>query len=926
MSGSKYIVGIDLGTSNCAAAFAPIHGSRVFDFPIPQFERAGEVQAHALLPSALYAPLAEEKAALQFNGTQPGDWIIGRYARSRGAKVPGRLITSAKSWLCHPGVDRTAAILPWGAAADVPKISPVRASALLLAHIRDAWNQAHPADPLAEQEVVITVPASFDEIARSLTVGAAREAGLEQFTLVEEPQAAFYDYSQHHTRDLAQALAEIRLVLVVDVGGGTTDFTLVQAAPSPEGPLLKRIAVGDHLILGGDNMDNALARRVEEKLAGRKLSSAQWIQVIQAAREAKEALLAEDAPEETRLTIAGEGSRLLGSTLSCNLTKAEIQELVVSGFFPKTSARDLPKKTARAGIQELGLPYVTDAAIPRHLAAFLQKHASAGFEALGQANQGDRLPRPDAILLNGGVFNSELLARTLVEAVSDWWPDRSPIRLLEHSSLDLAVARGAVRYGLARHGRGRKISGGAAHSFYVGVAPDKEQTEASAICLLPRGVDEGDVVELKDRIFKLHIGRPVQFPIFTSTADRVDRPGDLVRVTHDLSPLPPIQTVLKSARQRVERIPVFIRARLTEIGTVELWCVSEDSNEQWRLEFEIRGAASDQTTVTEALPARFGEAREYVGRIFGNRPSTGDKGPKDVRQLWSSLEKLLGPREAWSVAVLRQLWGELFAGAPKRRRSAEHERIYFQLLGYALRPGFGYSLDEWRCEQSFKLFAERIEFHREKPNWNEFWILWRRVSGGLSPAQQGQLWEFAKPNLAARITSKPPKSAPAAKGPKPEGLEELVRAAACLEHLPVEEKNWFGALLCERVLETKVAGGPWAWSLGRLGSRAPLYGSAHAVVPPSTAARWIEALLQLGLKTDDGSAFAAAQIARKTGDRLRDVDDATRAKVAEALQSIRAQESWIQMVLEVTELKMADEARALGDTLPIGLQLAPSAR
>jgi molecular chaperone DnaK (HSP70) len=918
VSQGEYTIGIDLGTSNCAVAFASLSGSgKVTDFPIAQLERPGETRAEPLLPSALYAPLAEEKSTLTLDWSGNKDWAIGRYARSRGAKVPGRLITSAKSWLCHPSVDRTGPILPWGGAADVPKLSPVTASALLLQHMSDAWDHAHPQHPLAAQEVVITVPASFDEAARALTVSAARNAGIEHFTLLEEPQAAFYDFSHRHAKHLANLLANIRLVLVVDVGGGTTDFTLVQVAASPEGPILKRIAVGDHLILGGDNMDNALARRVEEKLGAKKLSSARWIQVVQAAREAKEKLLRTKAPAETKITIAGEGSRLLGGTLSTVLTRQEVEDLVIEGFFPQTTSTDLPAKGARGGIQEMGLPYVADPAIPRHLAAFLRKHATGAFEALGRS--GDSLPRPDAILLNGGVFNSERLSERLLDVLSTWWPGEPRVTILEHDSLDLSVARGAACYGLVRHGRGRKISGGTSHSFYVGVAAEKD--ERSAVCLLTRGVEEGETVELKERVFKLHVGRPVQFPIYTSTADRIDRSGDLIRVTDELTDLPPIQTVLKSPRERAEKIPVYLRGRLTEIGTVELWCVSADTNEQWRLEFDVRGTTSEQPTVTESLPERFGEAKEYIAKIYGNRPGSIDKGPKDVRQLWSSLERLLGPRETWSAAVLRQLWGELFAGANKRRRSPEHERIFFQLLGYSLRPGFGYTLDEWRCEQSFRLFSERTEFHKEKPNWNEFWIMWRRISGGLSPERQAEFWDFAKRHLAGRLFSKS-RNMIASKGPKPEGIEELVRAAAALEHLPSEEKIWLGELICERLNETKSAGGPWAWSLGRIGSRATIYGSAHNVIAPSVAARWLELLLSLGLKKVDGSAFAAAQIARRTGDRLRDLDDSFRQRIIEALRAIEPPETWLQMVIEVTELKTADEARVLGDTLPIGLQLA----
>jgi hypothetical protein len=907
-------------------AFARIDdpAGRVADFPILQLQRDAQSAPQPLLPSALYSPIGGEAASLSVPWLNDAGWVAGAYARWRGGKVPGRLITSAKSWLCHPAVDRTAAILPWGGVADVPKISPVRASALLLAHMREAWGYEHAADPLTAQEIVLTVPASFDEVARSLTVTAAREAGFEHFTLLEEPQAAFYQFSHRHQRDLAQVLENIRLVLVVDAGGGTTDFTLVQVAASPDGPLLKRVAVGDHLILGGDNMDNALARRVEEKHQGKKLSTAQLIQVVQAARDAKESLLTEGAPAEAKITIASEGSRLLGSTISASLTRDEVETLVLDGFFPEVAPNDLPKKSARAGIQEMGLPYVAEPAITRHLAAFLSKHAESGFEALGQPTESRdeiaaALPRPDAILLNGGVFNSAKLAHRLVHVVSRWWPLRPVIPLLAHDNLDLAVARGAAYYGLVRHGRGRRISGGAAHSFYVGIAGEKNEAP-SAVCFIPRGFEEGETIELKDRLFKLHVGRPVQFPIYTSTGDQVDRPGDVVRVSETLSPLPPIQTVLKSSKARAEKIPIYLRARLTEIGTVELGCASAEGKEQWRLEFDIRGSTSQTISTTESLPARFSEAREYVAKIYGNRPGSIEKGPKDVKQLWGSLERLLGSRETWSISVLRQLWGELFAGASKRRRSAEHERIFFQLLGYTLRPGFGYALDEWRCEQTFKLFDELVEFHREKPNWNEFWILWRRVSGGLSPERQQEICAYLKPHLSLRTLGQATKNAPRSKGPNPEGRDEMLRAAAALEHLSAGEKKTLGDAICERLRELRPSGGPWGWSLGRLGGRVPLYGSVHNVVPPDAIRVWIDLLLEL--QKLDGRTFALTQLARKTGDRLRDIDEILRATVIQALCDAAAPETIIQTLSEVAELKSSDEARAFGDTLPIGLQLA----
>lgn len=929
MGDAAFIVGFDLGTTNCAVAFVePALGAEapMVDFPIPQLQRAGQVANGALLPSCLYVPGDHElpPGATRLPWGESPNLIVGEFARWQGTRVPGRLVSSAKSWLCHAGVDRSAAILPWGAPADVAKISPVEASARLVAHVAAAWQSAHPEAPLAEQEVVITVPASFDEVARALTVTAARQAGLEKFTLVEEPQAAFYDFTARHRRNLAGALEDVRLVLVVDVGGGTTDFTLIATDVSPEGPILRRIAVGDHLMLGGDNMDAALARRLEERMlsGGRKLSATQWSQLVQATRAAKETLLGPNPPERHGIALASEGSRLLGATLSAELSRQEAEQLILDGFIPACGPGERPLRAARVALQELGLPYANDPALTRHLAAFLAKHAPGGFAALGQAPAAEGLPRLDAILLNGGVFNSAALASRLVEVVSAWWPDQPPIPLLAHDSLELAVARGAAYYGLVRRGLGRRIGGGAAHAFYVGLEAGKESAAAQAVCLIPRGHEEAQPVDLRGLPFTLTLGRPVQFPLFSTTSDRVDRPGEVITLGEEFQPLPPIHALLKGATGQAGSVPVRLQATLTELGTLELWCVSNSADERWRLEFELRGenpSAPTSAPVTESMPARFTEVRGLVERVFG--PKAPPDGPKTARQLARSLERVLGPREGWRLPLLRELWSTLFTAAKKRRRSPEHERAFYQLAGFSLRPGFGYPLDEWRAAQTFQLFAEGVTFHTETPVWSEYWIMWRRLAGGLTEAQHAELWAFLKPHLARRIPPEPAKAAPKPKGLQPEGFDEMVRTAASLEHLGAGEKTLLGTWCLERLRHPETADGPWAWVLGRLGARTPLYGSSHKTVDPAQASAWLTLLLEIGLARVDGAAFAVAQLARLTGDRTRDLDSDLRARAVEALRTSQAPESWLRMITEVVTLEAADEARALGDTLPMGLQL-----
>ncbi len=932
MDAPKYGIGIDLGTSNCALAWVELAGGAgapIRHFPVPQWRRPGEFREQAVLPSCVYLPgeheLPPESIQLPWQ-PNPG-YVLGEFARWQGVRVPGRLVASAKSWLCHDGVDRSAAILPWGAPEEVAKLSPVEASSRLLRHMFAAWDAAHPEAPIAVQEVVITVPASFDEAARSLTVQAARQAGLERFTLLEEPQAAFYDFIARHREGLASALEGVRLALVIDVGGGTSDFSLLSIEASEDGPQPRRLAVGDHLLLGGDNMDATLARHLEAQMTaqGRRLTTLQWHQLLQAAREAKEILFATGAQDKANISIASAGSQLMGGSLSASLNRGDAEKLILDGFLPPCGPDAPVQRGKRAAIHELGLPYEQDPAITRHLAEFLRTHAAASQAALGGELSG--LPRPDAILLNGGVFYATAIQKRVLEAVSAWWPGAPPIRLLANDALDLAVARGAAYFALVRRGQGRRIAGGAPHSLYIGLGSRSGTGVSSALCVIPQGAEEGAVVELSEQTFQLALGRPVQFPLFASKVDRLQKGGDLVPVTEDLRQLPPLHAVLTRFQGGQAAVKVHLKAGLTEIGTLELWCVDAATQERWRLEFELRGKARHSLAEAESMPGKFAEAREWVERLYPGKKAPAAAtpgtlpGPKDVRQLWSCLEQALGPRDQWRLPLLRELWTLLHVGASKRRRSPEQEKVFFQLCGYCLRPGFGYPLDDWRCEQAMTLFSESVEFHKEKAVWTEFWVFWRRIAGGLAEDAQAQIWDYIKPRLEQRLRGHLPKHAPKPKGVQPEGWDEMVRVAASLEHLPVAEKTLLGGWVMDYIAQSKVSGGPWAWALGRLGARVPLSGSGHRTLPPELAETWLDFLLARGLNAADGTLFAATQLARMTGDRSRDISDAMRARVHAALGAARAPDMWCQMVLEAADLTREDEARVLGDSLPVGLVL-----
>ena len=812
-------------------------------------------------------------------------------------------------------MDRTAPILPWGAPEGVEKIAPVTASARILAHVRAAWDAEHPQAPLAQQEVVLTVPASFDEVARELTVQAAKEAGFGRFRLLEEPQAAFYDFLQQHEAELAAAVGEARLALVVDVGGGTTDLTLVKLTKQVSGPpKIERIAVGEHLMLGGDNMDVTLARHVEAQL-GARLDAAQWSALVQASRLAKEALLAPSAPPEYGVAAVGRGTKLIGGSLSHKLRRDDAEKILLDGFLPLTKGDEVPQRKGRAGLTELGLPYASDPGISRHINAFLRRHVQAAAETGVTIHDG--LPRPDALLLNGGVFNAPAVVARLGQVLEGWFGD--PVPLFTHASLDLAVARGAAYYGLVRRGFGVKIGGGSPRAYYVGV--EGPGGARQALCVVQRGMEEGTEVEVPGRTFQLVVGRPVTFPLNSYIGDRLDTVGEVVAVDDELDALPPLHSVIRTDADapapkpgQVQTIPVRLASGLTEIGTLEL-SLRGEGDRRWRLEFSLRGEEAGGGAAVapiDQLPKRFEEAKGLVELCYGKKAQPVEA--REIKGLWRNLEKTIGERDTWSSAVNRELWGIVQGGAQKRRRTDDHERVWFQLAGFCLRPGFGAPLDEWRVGELWKVWQQHVQYTTEKSNWSEWWILWRRVVGGLNAGQQKQILDFVRPWLKPPEGRFPPKP----KGPKAEGFDEMLRLAASLERIPAKEKVEVGRWVLHRLEGTNKS---W-WPLGRLGARQPFAGSAHDVVPRDVAEAWLKILFELDWKKTDGASFAAAQIARLTGDRERDLPEALREQVADRLQSANAPEGWVRMVREQVELSMADEMRVFGDTLPAGLRLA----
>jgi molecular chaperone DnaK (HSP70) len=601
----RYVIGIDLGTTNCSVAYAD--STAVADalqlppvalLPVPQLVNAGEVRDESLLPSSLYLPGAMDfpEGSLALPWDAQASYVVGRLAQKRGVENAGRLITSAKSWLSHAGVDRTAAILPWSATEGLKKLSPVEASRRYLQHLRDAWDFKIPGAPFADQQVLVTVPASFDAVARELTLSAAEQAGYRNVILLEEPQAAFYAWIERHP-DWRERVHAGDLILVVDIGGGTTDFTLIAVTERAGELALDRVAVGEHILLGGDNMDLALARTIEQQLAekGTKLDGLQLHALWHNCRVAKEKLLepgnkAKDEP----VTILGKGTGLVGGTIKAKLLRSDLEAVLRDGFFPAVSSNDMPQRQRRIGLQEIGLPYAADAAITKHMARFLrQQAATVEHGEVRRAASG--LAAPTHVLFNGGVFNAGLLRDRVVATLNTWLKEEGmpAVQPLSGEDLMYAVARGAAYYGMARRGRGVRIRGGVPRTYYVGIESSMPAVPGipnpvKALTVAPFGMEEGTEAVIPHGEFGLVVGEPAEFRFFGSATRKNDPIGALIEDTRqDLEELSPMEVNLPATEGFGQLVPVSLETVVTETGILQLWCVARDGR-RWKLEFNVR--------------------------------------------------------------------------------------------------------------------------------------------------------------------------------------------------------------------------------------------------------------------------------------------------------------------------------------------------
>jgi molecular chaperone DnaK (HSP70) len=922
MEDRRFIIGIDLGTTNCAVSFLDteadgLDAKRIRSFAVPQMVAPGEVSTAPVLPSFLYIPgeFDISREAIRRLWDNGDSHFAGIFARDHGSRVPDRLVSSAKSWLCHSAVDRRARILPWGSSGEIKKISPVTATAAYLKHIRMAWNQFQGEDEalhLENQLVIITVPASFDEVARELTLEAAKQAGIGDLILLEEPLAAFYSWLMRHEKTWREFLEPGELILVCDVGGGTTDFTLIVLTEHKDSPRFERIAVGDHLILGGDNIDLTLARLVETRMAGsrRSMSTQRWKELCHQCRQAKESLLNGDT-QNVNLTVVGQGSKLIANTLTAVLGREEVAEKVLEGFFPVVGTTDQETPGSRKGITEFGLPYEQEPAITRHLLWFLNQHAEDVRRSINRD-----IPVPDLILFNGGSLKPEIIQHRIQTAIQHGFEEaHAPkLRVLENPNLDTAVALGAVYYGLVKIGEGVKVGSGSPRAYYLGVTRSGSQPQRAsiqeAVCVVERGLEEGNSISLAERSFEVLTNRPVSFDLYSSSYRSGDRHGDVVAIDGSLTSLPPLQTVVLYGKKGLQKtLPVQIEAEYTEIGTFALKCRSQVSDHRWNLQFHLRSDVQNSDVAdSQILDASIvSAAQKHMRRVLTGNNKQG------VEKLVAGItQRVALPRDDWPLGMIRTLADDLLKLDSVRNVSPVHESGWMNLLGFCLRPGIGESFDKQRIGRVWKLYMSGLKHPKHPRVRLEWWILWRRVAAGLTPGQQRQFFQNISTVLYAKKTSSP-------RIPVQERLE-IWMALANMEKLDPKEKAALGGHLIDEVSPRKIKA-QHLWALSRLGARELLYGSVDRVIAPAEVAPWIERLLGYDRSNPITIARAVSRMARKTNDRIRDLDEKMRTRVLTWMQEYELPSDLIDPIRKTMPLARQDQKAMFGESLPSGIIL-----
>ena len=993
---SRYVVGIDLGTTNCAVAFMDSQSAKptIETFRIEQMVDFQTSQRSDTLPSFHYELTHAESnqidSRFHFADGQHKS-VVGMFARQRGMQMPGRCVASAKSWLCHTLVDRTSELLPWSGEEGVQLISPVKASRRYLEHIRRMWDREYPRDLLSEQEVIVTLPASFDEVARQLTIQAASDAGLPNVILIEEPQAAFYAWLHRNEDSWTATMQAGQTILVCDIGGGTTDFTLIRvvetnsttaaqqttaqqptaqqpAAQQPTAQIasessavnaverspdlsltvndelhatygLHRVAVGEHLMLGGDNLDLALARSLEQRLLAEtpgqeQLKPRQWDALKAQCRVAKESLLGPSPPSAYQLSLPGSGTRLIENTRSLSIDFEWARHLLIDGFFGQVALDERPDSTVE-GFQEFGLPFAAEPNVNKHLAAFLWEHRWAGRTDQDRETKSElQAARPDWVLFNGGVLESTQVRNAIIDQIVSWFlgADSSVQNgswkpgVLEGNRLDLAVAQGAAYFGLVRRGEGVRIDARLARAYYLLV----EDTPPQAMCIMPASAMPLDRYRMDEHPFELMVGQPVQFPLLQSSTNLVHKPGEIVPVdTQSMSAMSPIRSVLELGNRRLQKsVPVVLVTELSEIGTLAMRLVLNSPTDldppSWKLEFDVRGNTQAEVRANDA-DAEISETSQStmietamgaMNGVFGENPTVL---PKDG--LNHLTEHIGQSRREWSPSLLREMWRFLMDHPSYRKRSAEHESRWTNMVGWCLRPGFGVAADDWRVNSTWRQVHNKL-LHRTSANASETIVLWRRIAGGFTQGQQRALFQDCWPSVRAALTG-----GAQGQAPSPNVTIELLRLIGSLEWLTMDEKITIAEQALESLGRKKIEllHGPLLWTLGRIGARVPVYATLQQVVGSARVQHWLDKLTTMEPAFAQRNlamySLCLMQLSRRTNDRYRDLPGSTRERIAKQLQALGAPAMHIELIVSGGRLDQESTESIVGEALPLGFRL-----
>lgn len=928
---SRFIIGIDLGTTHCALSYFDRYDPQagIQSLAIPQWDVTGGMVRKNTLPSFIYllskAEIKRQDKKLPIHDPDSSiEFIVGREARDRLSTQPDRVIHSAKSWLCHGGINRNAKTLPWQSEEVLgeQRWSPVDVAAALLKHLKQTWDwsfasHTNPECLFQKQQILVTIPASFDEAAQRLTLEACQQAGFgSNVRLIEEPQAAFFDWLNPdknwsvQIQELFHTFGKTAVkVLVCDVGGGTSDFSILEVSQNASGqPLIKRLKVSNHILLGGDNIDLAIAHRIDQqrKHQSQILRAAAWTRLIHEARKLKEDVLQDQQsvtePSDDRqvyhITVDHPGASLFEDTETIAVDTEDILHMILDGFFPLCDADDKPQEAMKSGLSEWGLPYAKDSAITRHLAAFIAEESI------------------DAVLFAGGSLSPQILQKRIRDLLCQW--QGKEIVELKASSLDLAVSRGATAFARLEEQEKELVAASYPRSVFLKV---DHQGANRLLRLIPRGSPVGSSWTIADLKLLALVNQHVEFEVWTSATDRGQEVGELVAIQADFHRLPPMQTILSYPEKRQGQIEVELTAQITQTGLLQIFCVERGNPEQrWALEFQTRDqtliknrAEDDATVVSQGLAfsaEQLAQIERIIKSVYGRKKVTATKIPRP-QELISELEKILQrERSQWTIPQLRQIWELLKEGMTRRQRSVEHEAAWLHLAGYTLRPGFGALRDPQRCTEMWRCWELGIAHPKEARVLDQWWIMWRRIAGGLSQEQQNILFDRIAPQIRKQQSD--------------QASREMILLAGSLERLEMNRKLQLGRSLVgqlksgqKQLVDAKI------WALSRIASRIPLYGGLEDIVQPLFVEQWIEELSELDprQKHYNRLVYFYSQAGRRLDLRELDLSPKHRQICLEQLEKAKADEVLIKPVREFCPPDRQLLDQLFGEDLPSGIEI-----